>query len=472
MALRSKTDYNDTYNYGGCILPKKSFFALLGHYKAYLITTISLFICIISFQNCTPDVALEDGSEENTSLSDETPFAFDVSIDHFALMTCQKAGLNHAKKDGQFTYKWGAYQNGMASTGLAGLKLSDDFKNRYQHAVPAKLFTVLEESEKNKNLEITSGLYTAGEYNTRKGDNKTSVYRNHHNSLQVNSYRMDLSLNRNKTLAYFPGAPMATGLNRSIEGVMFRRTLANESVMVGAYKDEFTATVNHDRLANYPVAIGFGHASELAKSEAKPLISKDGGYTNNTAVGRSYLPIFTGVRSTHLRYLGSVRESNLDGNSSFSSWGCPAQLRLKIVQREDIEAGEDRQRRASFCKPSLVTASALAANDSKGRALRSIANILDLSIWEVGLDMNNSANNCIVRRSNFGLDTCYTKNNPYVNSQGKFESTDVIRVDYSNNQSICGSSNPIRNEPYISGGPNRKTFYTCPHYVSICVKYK
>ena len=119
---------------------------------------------MVAFQNCTPQLDLEEGSEDITSQSDETPFAFDVSIDHFALMTCNTENVNHKNPNGQFTYKWGAYQNGLATAGIAGLKLSDDFKNRYGRNVSGKIFTVLDDSPKNENLEIISGLYTEGEY--------------------------------------------------------------------------------------------------------------------------------------------------------------------------------------------------------------------------------------------------------------------------------------------------------------------
>lgn len=467
MVLKSKTDYNGRYNHGGCILPRKSFFALWSQYRAYFVITISLFICVVSFQNCTPQLDLEeDGSGENASLSDTTPFAFDISIDHFALMTCNTAGLSHKFQDGKFTYKWGAYQNGMATPGRAGLKFSDQFMSRYGGNVPAKIFTVLDDSEKNKNLEIASGLYVARGYKGRKGFD-TPEYRSEHSRLQVNSFFMDLSLNKNKTLAHFPDMPISSVLNRTIEGVMFRRTLANENVMTGSYIDEFTATINFDRLNTYPVGIGFGHASVLAKDEAKSLISENGGYSNESAVGRSYLPQFTGVRSSHVRYLSGIRESSMDGKNLSASWGCPTDLRLKIVQRKDIEAN-----RISTCRPSLISASDLARQDRRGKALRSIANILDLTVWEVGLDLNDSRNNCIVKRSQNDADSCYdAKYNPYLNDAGRFEQKPVVRVDYSNTQSICGSSNPIRNEPRVAGGKVFETFYMCPHYVSICVKY-
>jgi len=439
-------------------LPKKSFFALLNQYKAYFILTISLFICVVSFQNCTPQLDLEEGSEELTSLTDDTPFAFDLSIDHFALMSCATVGNNTA---GPFTYKWGAYQNGMANPSIAGLKLSDNFLRSYGTKIPEKIFSVLDESPKNTNLEIISGLYSEGKYDTRKGVGD-ATYRNNHNKLQVNSYRMDLILNKDKPVSYFPNASIVAGLSRNIEGTILRRTKVNKNAYSATYRDEFTATINDDFLSLYPVGIGFGHAAELAKGEAKPLIGEDGGYSASKAIGRSYLPQFAGVRNSHLRYLVGIREAKLDGSSSSSGWFCPDLMRFKIVQKKDIDDGRVR------CNPSIVSYSSLKnGTDTNSRILRSVANVLDLSIWEVDV-----VNRCLLRRSkNAGQDECYNSDrNPYINSLGQSESFQAVKVDYSSNQGICTSTTPIRNEPLVTGGELKKTFYMCPHYVSICTK--
>ena len=413
---------------------------------------------MISFQNCTPQTDLGDGSEDNSSLSDPNPFAFDLSIDHFALMSCNTNGLSHKNHNGQFTYKWGAYQNGLAAPGRAGLRLSDKFMAKYGRKVPAKIFTVLEDSPKNQNLEIVSGLYIPGEFLSRKTDDQSAFYRNNHTNLQVNSYIKDLSLNSNKTLSYFPSVAISSGINinSNLEGFMFRRTLVSDAVIRG-FKDEFTSLINFDQLSTYPMAIGFGHASELAKGEAKPLVGEDGGYQATTAIGRSYRPQFTGINSNYLRYLGGVSEGSLNGERISSSWSCPSALRFKIVQRKDITSGK------VSCSPKIVSNSLLASQTSNGRALRSLANVLDLGLWEVDFDRK-----CIVRRSVVDIDNCYIdKYNPYVNSQGKIEVPKAVKIDY--NQTICASSNPTRNET-VGGQANQKVFYACPHYVSVCVR--
>ena len=139
-------------------MPKQSLLNLFKSYSNYFLVSLALFTCVISFQNCAPQ--LQEGEETSSSTleapGDQTPFAYSFDIDHIALMTCPHN--NDSRNNGGFTMKWGAYKNGFTANN-AGLRFSQGWLDQKGNNSPQGLMTLLQQSQKNQGINIVSGYF-------------------------------------------------------------------------------------------------------------------------------------------------------------------------------------------------------------------------------------------------------------------------------------------------------------------------
>ncbi len=123
------------------------------------LTVVFLFFIglFLSFQNCGGPPPDEDSltKDSESTLSDETPFAFDASVDQITYMSCSLASDQSVEELVQhrfFTFRVGAYDR-------TGLKLNQDFLNYVQsqvgvgHSVNHEtLRSILENSKNNRDV--------------------------------------------------------------------------------------------------------------------------------------------------------------------------------------------------------------------------------------------------------------------------------------------------------------------------------
>ncbi len=420
--------------------------------RSLVILLFSLFLCIFAFQNCAQtdlenqDLSSEsDDSSHSQYTSDSVPFAYKISADHIALMTCP---TSNQRGTGYFTYKWGAYRNGLVFRPKDGLGLSEDFLAEYGSHVNAKKFDILSSSPKNSNLNIVSALYDQGNYSLALVfDNFQTGLMNTTSSYSVNNYLQDVILASGDGANYFSNIPVGSSSARNLEASLYRQSVSGYS---SPLNDEFSYVLEQ-RMKNKELAIGFAHKEKL--SGGYPLINEDGSYIPQKAAGTGYTLSYGRVGSFD-RYLTNIFERPLSGEASGQAqWQCAANMRFKIVQRGDLNE--------TNCNPRPISASLLNANTTQGQRFRSIANIIDLSQWEVDVD-----NYCVVRKNRALNDPCY--NSSYygyqVNGVKQTNITD-IQVDYSETRCV---NDPIEN--FSGGGTTAARYYICPHYISICIK--
>ncbi len=439
----------------GIWVPKKSLLNIFKSYSNYFLITLTLFTCIISFQNCTMQLDQEQIESSSTAQSDPSPFAYNFEIDHLAVMTCPNSSLN--QRYGGFTIKWGAYRNGLA-VNKGGLGFSQEWLNKNGNYQQQAMATLLNNSIKNKDLYLVSGYFKT---NRLKDGILASVWNStqdntfmHSNpkSMPIDSYRHQLIEAVDSKHSYFSRIPVSSnGTKSRLEGHLHRDNLPSINLNSN---DTFTETMSNYRNFGSRLHIGFSKGDKIDGASFF-LLNSDGDYQDSSAVGYSYWLDYHKVGASD-RYLKSVQERDtLTGQNTSSNWNCPQDLRFMIIDRRDL----GKSTTPTF-QPTQISSAAIAGN----RVLQTITNIIDPAYWDI--DFSNKR---IVRKISENNSYCYNKSN-YIakTNEGVQVNFDLIVVDY--NQSSCLSYPNNIKEGNRVGNRNLVEHHVCPHYVSICFR--
>jgi hypothetical protein len=120
--------------------------------KGILSVCLVAIVTVLIFQNCSDQLGLED---DQASLSDTLPFAYDVTLDTIAYMSCA-GGTTSANRQAIWSFRAGAFAAGN------GLRLTDEYLAVTKNFNVEQRAAALGESTKNANaalqLAVRQGL--------------------------------------------------------------------------------------------------------------------------------------------------------------------------------------------------------------------------------------------------------------------------------------------------------------------------
>lgn len=396
--------------------------------KTRHVLIVSCIGLILTFQNCSQ--ASFDGENEESSFESGLPFAYSAKIDTISYMSCSGMSDNAPSRRAYYTIRAGAYGTcnpadvncSPFSSPLAGLSMSNDFREAtkyYDKKQKAHLFSM---SDKNANTFLSLSIRSTGDYqlpwkegNLAAGEELDAMLP----SLDSPAIAGPLGFSSpGQTLNYFPGSHS----QRLMEGSL------------RYYNFENTSKLTRDTLNNREalMVLGFSNSADpldvglRSPDQAEPTQTQLPG---NRAYGTGYYLGFSlpfGYSAGEQRTLSAaqgVEEINLMNNQpNNASWDCSANYQFMVVRPEDKASG------AVNCDATIDRY----ADANQQAALNAIRRVLRVEDWFVDV-----ARKCIMPKRTG--DYCYG------NVQGR--------------QIMYGVASCINDGTRM-----------CPHFVSVCIR--
>lgn len=485
------------------------------------LSLFSLVVFMVLFQNCgtSEDSLLNELSSEEQRQADQLPFAFDLSIDTVAYMSCDSNTVNLNGSGGLlFNFKAGAYELG------EGVGFRPEFLDSVGQTAPSIISTRLSASTRNSQAGVVMSVRDVGRMQTpinvapggeSSGETGLGTFIGpmmwdlDQNVHLTQENVVSLLQNQNSRVNYLEGFPSLE--HKSFDGTVsfnvlgaqpfIRQTLESTSYLTFTFATE--ALEDQGARARSP------HSST---GEGEPRAQR-------SVWGRGYQPRFTKNFSQRAaaprRVLSSLQGYDLESESQDTdAWTCSPNDRFIIVRREDALRRYDAapggtnvpgdpgytdggpnvggyymnllefdvddidgdgnttervsQRRKVVCP---LLPDALGVSDELDEAFARIRRILPVEDWYVFI---GSRYNCAVPKRN--TQSCYGR---FIENQGQQGAIIQYLPDEDFPQDV------IDDNAEADADPNReRTVFQrftecegastglrfCPHYVSVCTK--
>lgn len=307
------------------------------HFQLSRVTSLtgSFLLCLVmmlGFQNCTQPMD-NGGVDRLLSEAEDLDFAYDVTFDQVAYMSCSNMNYGTYDSGAYFTLRAGAYRTG-------GLRLTEAFRASVNKKKPAVQAEMLSMSPANAGTSLQAALRLRSNYQglvVRSGSGMSGAeYQTAFEpvgTIDVNTLLVDLK--DNERLRYMR--------NGTAQGTRFEASLhfTDSHVLAESIRNHLT---NNAFLGlTFTHAMGTGSLSE-ARSPAH--IFEDSGTTPQRSVyGRGYnisfaAPNVAGLYGQFPRaVLSDVNEINTVNpvdREGLGAWSCPAALQFRIIRAEDV----------------------------------------------------------------------------------------------------------------------------------------
>ena len=296
---------------------------------------ISLIFLMLLFQNCgqSENNNFDDISSIEQSEADALPFAFDLTVDHIAYMSCDSNSVNQSGK--LFNFKAGAFNNN------EGIKIRESFRSSLAGKSKRFVLKRLAASKRNKGAGVVmsvreggrfqgpiliggddggTGLDAIGNYMAPMIWNPISLV--HLTSEKVLNFLWD----RPDGVNYLEGFSNLEG--KTFEGEIAYNTLGAQQLLRNAVSSDsyLTFTFATENLEN------LGVQARAPSSEEGNAVA-----ANGSVWGKGYKMNFAQINPTRpnspRRALSSVRGYNLENESSLDEdWVCPPSERYIVVR--------------------------------------------------------------------------------------------------------------------------------------------
>lgn len=350
---------------------------------------------VLSFQNCSQPIEPTDSVQLASKEAIQADFAYDVSYDQMAYMSCSQLKNGEFDRSAYFTFRLGAYKYG-------GLKIRDSFLSAYEKKKPEFITDILENSEINKATIPQLALRRRLAYQTSLSSDgvmlEGSDYFNVFETLGTpDMIQVLMNLQPGESLRYLRngtvyGARMEGSLyfaDGMAKAASVRSFLKSDMVLASTFTHN--AGTNNETIARSPAHLahsiaeqGFDFDSSLDVDPNKSVY----GLGYNVSFARPSLGgIFGQYPDVIMNEITEANLENISDRSSLHSWYCPSNMRFRIVRDADVQAG-------------LVTCNKLPDPSSPSEDITLIRNILKSEDWWVDRE-----NNCIIAKKS-GPD-CY-----------------------------------------------------------------
>ena len=408
--------------------------------KTHALGAVLVVSTLLLYQNCAqaPDGSA-DGSSTNSAeaYQDSLPFAYDAKLDTLAYMSCSEVGKDPGAalmQRAYFTFRAGAYN---ANTG--GIGMTTAYRASTQYYSPVERAQALASSAFNMNtrlvfsMRLRSDLSRHWSLTDGVGFSQMAFLPPLNDPQIAGPFAASTA---GRYLNYFPG----TADKRLMEASLSLLKGDTNAMNARAY-------LSGVGLPLYLVAAYTNSSDELESVLRQPLTyASDKTTVVTTPTTRAFgsglqlsfgLPYGVGAGET--RVLSSVTEYDLStapNPTVKANWTCPASYQFMIVRPEDVQAN-----------PSLCFTGAdqdYSSQPTLQAAQNAIRRVLPASDWYVDVTKN-----CVVPKGTG--DVCY----------GTYGATaNVFRPLYYSNACTKNDSNQASS-----------TYgYTCPHYVSVCIR--
>jgi len=305
------------------------------------LTLCSLIVVMLFFQNC--GVSEEDFSDELAAIeqaeADALPFAYDVTIDQIAYMSCDSDTVNNSGT--VFNFKAGAFGEN------EGIKFRDNFRSAVAGKSNNYVLTRLAASKRNVGAGVVLSVRERGQMQgpvkieSDSGGNEEDfgniispmiwnpvsgiTYTSNADEFSVSEYLW----NRPDGVNYLTGFPQLEG--KSVDAEISYNVLGAQQVL----RD----SVANDSYLTLTFATLYEDSAENPGEKARAPTSETGDTTaaNTSVWGKGYSMSFAQVNPSRAnspsRALASVTGFNLENESSLDeSWVCPTTERYIIIK--------------------------------------------------------------------------------------------------------------------------------------------
>lgn len=417
----------------------------LGGFNLGIMVYVAMVLCsLLVFQNCSEPI--EFSEEDQATLSDELPFAYDLKLDTFAYMSCGNLFSTSFDNRAMFNFRMGAYEP------TSGIKLSEEYMDRTANYTPEARAEALFRSPTN-----TGAIVQMGIRNIRQ-----NLQEHFQQERGTTTFGADID-------NFLLGAPLsAPGIGQALSKLeeeqrinYFKGTPGLEGRLIEASLRQYEYDAL--RVATRGFFNNLGLTVTYTVEENSLSFFARGPDLNNITrrvYGYKYEPTFNGPKkkfgsASEVGYTGTyadtgnvvqdrtvveLREVNLDTNES-SVWSCPPDLRLVVINPEDMAPGGPRPCLRNADTATVDDPSSLNARDRK--RLEVIRRVLRVEDYYVNL-----AQNCVIPKD--------SRNSCYPNEA---EDNITVTINYGTG---AGSAN-------CQDDPSAGT-YSCANYVSICTR--
>lgn len=409
--------------------------------KKHAFSALLVVSTLLLYQNCAqaPD-GTADGSSGATSedYQNSLPFAYDAKLDTLAYMSCSEVNKDPGAAVMQrayFTFRAGAY-----NTNSGGLALTSAYRSNTSYYTPVERAQALATSAFNANTRLVFSMRLRSDLTRHWSLSEGVGYSQMAFLPPLNDPEIAGPLaasTAGRYLNYFPGSQD----NRLMEASL--SLLKGDTNAMNA-----RAFLSGAGTPLFLVAAYANSSDELESNLRQPLTyASDQSTVVTTPTTRAFgsglqlsfgLPYNVGAGET--RVLTNVTEYDLSASPApavkAASWSCPTSYQFMIVRPEDVQAN-----------PNLCFTGAdqdVSGQPSLQSAQNAIRRVLPVSDWYVDMSKN-----CVVPK-NTG-DVCY----------GSYGATAQVF------KPLYYSASCTKND----SNPSSSTYgYTCPHYVSVCIR--
>lgn len=397
----------------------------LFRFRKVIFLTGAIFSLVLIFQNCAEPLELSE--TDQSTFSDNLPFAYDVKMDTFAYMSCNTESTAFEPRS-IFTFRVGAYEEG------AGLKLTDEFlkstKNYTAQARKEALYrsptnssAILQLAVRNSSVDYQQILL-----NSSGAVQLGKDIENYLNSATLDSPGVSanlLALEENKRIRYFTGTPGLDGrfLEQSLRFNQVLKSVTDK--MQGSTGSRVTVAYTQD---NNPLNyfVRGPDKNNLARSvfgvEYRPTFAPPIRLSDRNFIATAK------DRNRILQSLGVVKIAQKNTTPE-TMWSCPPEYRYVIIRPEDARANPNLCPLANWTFDNPPT-----GREKELEILRRVVRIEDYYV--------NMSKRCIVPKD--------TANNCYPTDNESY----TFNIQY--NGTSC-NDNP------------ETGVYECPNFVSVCV---
>jgi len=294
---------------------------------------------MLFFQNCgvSEDNGLDDISSAEQAAADALPFAFDVTVDQIAYMSCDSNTVNQNGK--LFNFKAGAFGDN------EGVKIKDNFRSAIGGKSKDFILKSLAASKRNANAGVVMSVRESGKFTgpvkigNDSGGSGEDSFGNIIAPLIWNPVGQ-ISLTNNSIASLLWDKPEGVNYLEGFSGLTGKSFEGEISYNAQGAQQIIRDSVESDAYLTFTFAVD--DLEDLgAKARAPSSETGDTPAANNSVWGKGYKMSFNqmhpGSRSgSPRRVVSTVTGFNLENEASLNeSWNCPASERYIIVKNAD-----------------------------------------------------------------------------------------------------------------------------------------
>jgi hypothetical protein len=302
------------------------------------LTLVSLIFLMLLFQNCgvSEENGLDDISSAEQSAADALPFAFDVTVDQIAYMSCDSNSVNQSGK--LFNFKAGAFGDN------EGIKIRNNFRSSIGAKSKAFVLRSIAASKRNSGAGVVMSVREGSKFQgpvkigNSDGGSQEDAFGNIIAPLiwspgfgiTLSSEKVaDFLWDRPDGVNYLEGFPALIG--KSFEGEISYNAQGAQQII----RD----SVESDAYLTFTFAID--DLNDLGSKARSPSSETGvGAAARNSVWGKGYKMEFAQMNPSRpgspRRALSGLTGFNLENESSLDeSWVCPVSERYIIVKNAD-----------------------------------------------------------------------------------------------------------------------------------------